>query len=288
MSDNNKYDIDLKQSLRILKTGIFLITLLTLSHCQKDELIPEAQSAIATVSFEEAIAVLGANDPLVSNKSSVVPFVTSDLESIYHEPLTDSDESMTIIPATNRYDGVYSRILLLKINGSIEHLVFSMVTDEASETTAFSGKIYLTTLEGDYINAYKLVDGIVVSRYKKPEDKTTEGVYARMVEEPCWGIACAMEGDEIIIDARTGGGDMNHLPIVWLFLPTESSPYGGGGMEPDVGIGWNFGGGGGSSSVPCSSGYVKDAYGNCVVVDVVGPSCRAFEYSNIANTNWQA
>lgn len=98
MSDNNKYDIDLKQSLRILKTGIFLITLLTLSHCQKDELIPEAQSAIATVSFEEAIAVLGANDPLVSNKSSVVPFVTSDLESIYHEPLTDSDESMTIFP----------------------------------------------------------------------------------------------------------------------------------------------------------------------------------------------
>ena len=183
---------------------------------------------------------------------------------MYQEQLINSNESMTIIPATNRYENVYSRIILLKLNGTIEHMVFSMVKDLESETTEFSGKIYMTTLDGDYINAYKIVDGVAVSRYKKPEDKLSKNLYARSSGEECWGIACGMEGDEVYLEGKGRGSD-NHIPILWLFLPTESSPFGGGGMELDAGIGWDYGGGGGGFVPLCGTGYVSDAYGNCVI-----------------------
>lgn len=43
-----------------------------------------------TVSFEEAIHLINANNPLVLNRTSEEPFVTPDLENIYHEPLTEA------------------------------------------------------------------------------------------------------------------------------------------------------------------------------------------------------
>lgn len=81
-----------------------------------------------------------------------------------------------------------------------------MVSDNLSDTVRFSIKIYLTTLDGDYINAYKVVNGVAVIRHKKPADRLLEGVQANMAEEVCWGIACGMEGDEIVINAKSGGG----------------------------------------------------------------------------------
>lgn len=70
-----------------------------------------------------------------------------------------------------------------------------MVKDETAETTGFSGKIYLTTLDGDYLNAYKIADGVAVIWYKKREDKMSKDVYARSSGEKCSGIACEQDLD---------------------------------------------------------------------------------------------
>lgn len=143
-----------------------------------------------------------------------------------------------------------------------------MVKDVASESLEFSGKIYLTTLDGDYINAYKVVDGVAVSRYKKPEDKLSEGVYARPSDGECRGIACGMEGDEVVVYGKGKGSG-------WVDDEEKSDSWfdiddGGGGGE-----GWDYGpgeGGGGTSGGPvapsCGTGYVRDAYGNCVLKEV--------------------
>lgn len=70
---------DLKQPLRFLRIGIYLLVFLTLAHCQKDELNQDVQKTIETVSFSEAIELINASSPSISNRSSEEPFVTLDL-----------------------------------------------------------------------------------------------------------------------------------------------------------------------------------------------------------------
>lgn len=161
-------------------------------------------------------------------------------------------------------------------------MVFSMVEDTTLETTEFSGKIYMTILDGDYINTYKIANGIAISRYEKPEDKLSKDVYARSSDEECWGIACGMEGDEIYLEGKGRGSD-NNIPILWLFLPTESSPYTSGGMEPDAGIGWDYGFGGGSSHNDNSNSNYPNVEDE---LDDIGPSCKSFIFEKVAS-NWQ-
>lgn len=204
--------------------------------------------------------MINASSPSISNRSSEEPFVTLDLENIYQEQLITSNALLTIIPARNKYEDVYSRIIFTKVNGTLKHLVFNMVKDKESEATEFSGKIYLTTLEGDYVNAYKIVNGNAVIRYENPQTQS-ENVQARNGED-CWGIVCGMEGDEVYLEGPGRGSNWfeDEEQVDWF------DGDGGGGAD------WDYGSGdtGGSSpgETACGSGYVKDAYGNCVVVDV--------------------
>ncbi len=230
----------MKKIYHFSKIGIYFIAFLTLLQCQKDDLSNDHQKRIETVSFTEAIAILNSYDLSNSKKTTDEElFIVPDPRGIYQEQLINSDELLTIIPAKNKYENVHSRIIFLKINGTIKHLVFNTVKDTRSGTTDFSGKIYLTTLEGNYINAYKIDDGIPVIRYKKPKI-LPENVQARG-EDDCYGITCGMEGEEVYTEGprKKGSGWGNEEEEDW-FDDTSGWNYGEGESGVD--------GGGGSSS----------------------------------------
>ncbi|WP_034040588.1 hypothetical protein [Wocania ichthyoenteri] len=262
-----------------LKTILLLFITIVFTNCDKEEITTEQQSNIETVSITEAQNLFSIDNFSKNSKSKKEHFAIPNLDFISHEKIIGSEELLTIIPAYTKYQNVYSRILLLKIDGSIESVIFSMVRDENSSTKQFSGKLYITDLDGNYINAFRVVDDVLVSRFLKPtstESKSSKKLFSKDGdEEDCWGIACGMEGEEVVIT-------VNKKPTTINF-PLQIIYYQGGGGIP-TGLSWSSGGGSGSTG--CSEGYIKDGNGNCVLDDIP-PSCKSFKFEKVGD-NWQA
>jgi len=263
------------------KNFFYLFTLILFFNCEKEDIIAEQQSNIETVSITEALNLFSQSSK--TNKSSKTTnnqYAIPNLDIISQEEINKSNELLTVIPATT-FEGVYSRILLLKIDGKVKSVVFSMVKDKQLNTQKFSGRIYITTLEREYINVFKVVNGILVSRFKKStEIYSSRNSFAKGGEYDCWGITCGMRGEEIVIIASGGGAES--LDINWLYLEggSESGDNNGDTESWDYGDGEAGGGTTGEDLLEdtiCSEGYVKDSYGNCVeavYVDTSTPKIR--------------
>ena len=240
-----------------LKSLLALCTILNFFNCEKEEAISEQKSIIETVSIHEAQSLFNDSKNSIISKSSKAQYANPNLNYISQEEINNSDKFLTIIPAYT-FDNVYSRILLLKIDGSIKSVIISMVQDENSDTNQFTGKLYITDLDGKYINAFRITNGVLVSRFLKPIDpnsKSSKSLVLKGSEDGCWGIACGMEGEEVLIIANKPKS-INYLQIEALF------DRGGGNYSWDA---WPDGGGSsGSTNTNCSNGYIKDSYGNCV------------------------
>ncbi len=242
-----------------LKTILLLFITIVFTNCAKEEITIEQQSSIETVSITEAQNLFNIDEFSKNSKSKNETYAIANLDFISHEEIDNSNESLTIIPAYTTYSNLYSRILLLKIEGTIESVIFSMVRDEGSNSEQFSGKLYITDLDGNYINAFRVVDDILVSRFLKPTDesKPSKSIFSKGDEEECWGIACGMEGEEVVITA-SNPGTIHYIPLEILYL------NGGGGNINNT---WSpISGGGSTGSTGCSEGYVKDSSGNCVSI----------------------
>ena len=86
------------------------------------------QASVETVGVNEAINFLSSKNVL--SRGTSPDYVVFDLEGIVHEKITNSNELLTVVPATTIYEAHYSRILLLKIEGAIQSAVFSMYPSE--------------------------------------------------------------------------------------------------------------------------------------------------------------
>ena len=122
-----------------LKTILLLFITIVFTNCDKEEITTEQQSNIETVSINEAQNLFSSTKLSKASKSENEQYAIPILDFISQEEITDSEELLTIIPAYTIYEDVYSRILLLKIEGEIESVIFSMVRDEDSSNEQFSG-----------------------------------------------------------------------------------------------------------------------------------------------------
>lgn len=246
-------------------------------NCETEQIAEEQNSAIETVSSNEALNLFSQSfKPSKTSRTSNHEFVIPHLDQITQEALTNSNALLTTIPAYT-FNGVYSRILLIKIDGEVKSAVSSMVNDENSSTEAFSGMIYIHTLQKEYINTFKVENGIIVSRFKKPTGVNKTNNAMGRGEADCWGIACGMDGEEIVITTRSW-----KIEFAWIFKDL-------GGDSNGTNISWEYGFGesGGSTSnnseaneeTTCGSNYVLDSYGNCVINPLFGVDCRSFEYA---------
>ncbi|MGC6431901.1 MAG: hypothetical protein ACON5F_12725 [Jejuia sp.] len=285
-----------------IKTLFILVCSVTLFKCDKEEIVAEQLNKIETVSINEALSVFPKTS--VSNqfsKTTTNQFAVPNLDAITQEEIINSNELLTVIPATT-YQGVYSRILVIKINDEIKSVVFSMVPDVAANTDEFSGMVYIHTLQKEYVNTFKVEDGIIVSRFKKPTVTGSSKSNFAKGDDDCWGITCGMRGEEVVIVAK----NTKQFEFKWMF--EDGGSDGDGSSGGYNGESWNSGSaGGGPDSNPndnaCDPGYVKDDNGNCVAenfdpgcdegyhkdendVCVLNPvysaPCSAFEYAQPA------
>lgn len=148
----------------IIKSTFLFIILISFLNCEKEETIIEQKKIIETVSIYEALSFFNTKITKKFSKTSKNQFINFDLDNIDQEAIINSDQLLTIIPVQIENKEFYSRILLLKINNEIESVVFSMVGNEKNEEGHFYGKIYISDLDGHFVNGFRVEDNNLVAR----------------------------------------------------------------------------------------------------------------------------
>ena len=210
-----------------------------IQSCSTEESLLENDSQIKTVTKEEALLFLKQNPINTSTKFLKKESFTLNFNAITQEKITNSDQLITIIPIDNKEKKEYERILFLKIKDTIKSAVFSMYPDENSSSKNFSGKIKITSLNGQFINGFRIKNGHFISRFLKKEPTNYKNKeFSKLIVID--GVEFE-ELDEVII---INNYHSTPSTIYYMTLFEEWSNY--GGNNNDYGMGWNYGGGSGS------------------------------------------
>ena len=210
-----------------------------IQSCSTEESLLENDSQIKTVTKEEALLFLKQNPINTSTKFLKKESFTLNFNAITQEKITNSDQLITIIPIDNKEKKEYERILFLKIKDTIKSAVFSMYPDENSSSKNFSGKIKITSLNGHFINGFRIKNGHFISRFLKKEPTNYKNKeFSKLIVID--GVEFE-ELDEVIIINNYRSSPST---IYYMTLFEEWSNY--GGNNNDYGMGWNYGGGSGS------------------------------------------
>ncbi|XRE44002.1 hypothetical protein ACIVBQ_002206 [Tenacibaculum discolor] len=179
-------------------------------------------------------------------------YFVAHLEKIHQEDIINSEERLTIIPVSTKDSGYYSRILLLKVNGNIQSVIFSMYPSSTKkETNGFTGEIIITDLEGNFLKGYRANSGNLITKFTKKVlsvNKSSKGGVCPDHGE-CTAnslcVYCTQELDEVVVSGNTSGGS---APVDYIldFSGTESGD--GSSGDPNTSMGWEYGDGGGGTS----------------------------------------
>ncbi|WP_289021961.1 hypothetical protein [uncultured Salegentibacter sp.] len=132
--------------------------------CEKDAMVTENEiidensvSYYKTAKKEDVLNYL--NSEKHKKKSS---FVTSiNIAGLKIEPLVNTDQLITVVPATTKYEHTFSRLLLMEVQNEIEAVAFIMHGTEEDKTTNFTGEIMVADLDGNFIIGYRVKQGML-------------------------------------------------------------------------------------------------------------------------------
>jgi hypothetical protein len=82
--------------------------------------------------------------------------LTFDFNKITQEKLTNTSELLTVVPVITKAKNQRTRALLLKVENSIETILYNEYSEASSTKNNFTGIILMTKLNGDLIRAYRL------------------------------------------------------------------------------------------------------------------------------------
>ena len=223
--------------------------------CQKEnlEIQPQEKLPIETVGDKEALEFLN-NLNLYKTSQKEVQFVALQLDKMTREKLINSDQMLTVIPATTIYKDHYSRVLLLKLDGELRSVVFSMYAADGRQGENFSGEILITGLNGEFINGYRARNGTLISKFiKKKWDAKSHGSLKStgdfcpdhgMCEVGSLCNFCLQTLDEVEL---TGGGSTDSGISLGGIYPDYKTESGDFNSEQET-ISWIAEGGAGGST----------------------------------------
>lgn len=115
-----------------MKKIYLIFALVTLISCQKEELIStqDSKKLFSTASKKDALEHL---TTLNSKNKLQNPNIEIYYDKIRQQPIFNSDELITIIPAQINNSSSESEILILNINGKIEHVLFTKISNGDQE-----------------------------------------------------------------------------------------------------------------------------------------------------------
>lgn len=262
-----------------LITTLFFLTFFT---CEREDVTVNKDSYFKTVSIKESLKFLNSktnNTNLRTTNTNPIG-LTIEVDSAKHEPLFNSNEFITVVPATTTYANTYSRVLVLEINDTIQTVLFNMMRSNKSTPTAFSGFISITNLEGEVITGYEVEGGKLTKQFIKSSNAQSS---SRTTNDepcpfhgPCVGgticIICEQQLDAVVIVVENNNQGLDPFNDGGSDYPDDYSI-----PEWDYGDGYPPGGGGGTPSPPCPEGKIKNTNGDCACpegkVEDVNGSC---------------
>ncbi|MBL4887707.1 MAG: hypothetical protein JKZ03_04525 [Flavobacteriaceae bacterium] len=205
----------MKKMKNYLKLGILLIGFsLLLLNCQKEEIynvtLQNTNSIkIKTVSLEDAknqFQIFKKNKPKAKGINTLV--VTPDWNTLNQEPLFYTNEMLTKVDVSiNRTGNFTTEVLFIEVNGEMKNVIYTLYIDSlTSNGDLKNARVYLTELNGDYIDGYGFENGLITTRFlpKKNSNSLSSKNIAAKYDYPTsfWG--------ENSSSTETGGdGDTN-------------------------------------------------------------------------------
>ncbi len=231
-----------------------------MQSCSTEEALMQNETIIKTVSREQAIQFLQQNPLRTSSNKATKTSNSPNYDAITQEEISNSDQLLTVIPLANNYKTRHSRIVLLTINDTIKSAIVTMYPDDEQESKEFSGRVFISNLNGDFFKGFRMKNGYVISKFIKEPTSSTLRKSAHktaLVNDPEKPIQLK----EVVVPLRK---KVKSLTVAYLYVYSweiDSS----NNLEPD----WAFGGGGGGGGAepaaeeenPCSIGIkiTKDA-----------------------------
>jgi hypothetical protein len=234
--------------------------------CKKEKQ-ERPREEIETLSKKEILDYFNYRNDSSQHQNYDPNFVSPDLTQISNEKILNSSQLISVIPATTIYAEHYSRILLVKVRDEIQAVVFSMYGSKSTSTNKFTGEILITDLKGNFINGFRVSEGIINTQFKKNDNRKVSFTYmstgsinvkktANLMfgagscpeHGECFGgsscIQCTQNLDEVVISFNSG---WNFLSFAYFFFIND--------MDSFENFGWRYGDGAGKPSSPCGPGF---------------------------------
>ena len=244
----------------LLKTGILFFTISLLFWNCNDESINEFNEnvAVAQVSNFQPIEIDEAKsfmNNLISKNKKQLPkggfSVTIEEKSLNFKEVKKTDLTVPTFSASVK-PNISSKVFMVKKQDSIYTCLYNYIPfeNEDSSLDVLSGKIIISTIDGAFINGYKVVDGVFVSQYtQKTESGTASKTFRKDVEpddDYIWDLGSLNEINITFKLSGSGGGGssifMYSNPVSsqgWMNLNLSGNTSSGGGGSSNGGNGGN-------------------------------------------------
>jgi murein DD-endopeptidase MepM/ murein hydrolase activator NlpD len=156
---------------------VLLLGLSLINFACKKEKQERPREEIETLSKKEILDYFNYRNDSSQHQNYDPNFVSPDLTQISNEKILNSSQLISVIPATTIYAEHYSRILLVKVRDEIQAVVFSMYGSKSTSTNKFTGEILITDLKGNFINGFRVSEGIINTQFKKKDNRKSSFTY---------------------------------------------------------------------------------------------------------------
>ena len=247
-----------KRKLHFLKLGIlfFGISLLLLNCIDENNIDLNENLSIEQVNDFQSIETDEAknliNNIVTKNKNQFQKggfSVTIDEKSLYFSEVKKTNLNIPTFSASVK-PNIHSKVFMVKKQDSVYTCLYNYIPFENKNADFLSGAIIISTIDGAFINGYKVIDGVFVSQYKQETNRETAPKTFRKDAEPNddWWDLGSLEEISLTLSGVGGGSIVftnSHDPVSnqgWMNLNLSGSLFGGaGGGNPN-------GGNGGSSN----------------------------------------
>lgn len=230
-----------------MKKLIYPLTLCTilifyLNCTENDQLIqPKEASNFKTVSIQNALQFIQTTQNNLQNRNNENYIQEIYSEFLLQEEISNSNELVTTIPVRTSDNNVFSRIVLLEIDGSIQSVIVSYLPDFEINSEKFSGEFIITDIDGNFIDGYKVENGLYIIRYtgnRTWQNQSTSSLSRTTECEFCVMTICSLcELDEVVVESTTPQGPTPYIPVAIMY-PLDLNE-GGTNCEVDCGNNWN-------------------------------------------------
>ena len=244
--------------LKIYMIILLFVGSLFLWNCESSEdlSIQENYQGYELIKQSEAQSIINNIIETKKIKRGQSQSIDIDNSSLSFIDVKNTNLSLPIFSASWNED-IKTKVFLVKKEGVVYPCLYHLVPfkEEKLDENLFSGGIIITTIDNEFINGYKVKQGVIIAKYKRKNSNTLERV--RTMDDSdfdCTDAAWCDTLDEVVISSSGSGGSSSSSGSGYINISIGNPVSTQGWTISLSGDNGSGGGGGGSSSSNSNSG----------------------------------